>query len=189
MSGIFWSHDDFKLAFQKSENPENPSDRCPPSTPRDPPDGKTGEIVFIGYVIYRKITSDLSLTCRRANRPNVRTMSMSSDASKSRDFKLVAFCEQTGCRFCGFDGAPLRPPSSYPPSANRAKRTGSEFGMTVSLKTITSVGFEGGWRTQGHSCTIPPFEACWFSRSPSLRPSSRRQTVFVNTVRHGTLRH
>ena len=112
-------------------------------TPRDPPCGKTGGIVFIGYVIYRKITSDLSLTCRRANRPNVRTTSMSSDASKSRDFKLVAFCEQTGCRFCGFDGAPLRPPSSDPPSANRAKRTGSEFGMTVSLKTFTSVGLKG----------------------------------------------
>ena len=141
-----------------------------------------------GDVIYRKIMSDLSWGCRLANRLKWCTMSRSSDASKSRDFKLVAFYEQTGCRFCRFDGAPLRPPGSYPPSANRAKRTGSEFGMTVSLKTFTSVGLKGECPTQGHSCTIRPFEACLFSRSPSLRPSSRWQTVFVNTVRPGTLK-
>ena len=67
-------------------------------------------------------------------------MSQSPDVSKSQDFQLVVFCEQMGCRFCTFGGVPLQPPSSYPPSANRAKPVGSELEGTIILQVFMTHG-------------------------------------------------
>ena len=101
-----------ETSTQKSRNLTN---RCPLSPPRfippwGPPSGKTGNFLFIGDVMYRKITSDFACGCTPTMRPKLCVMSQSSDVSKSRDFQMVVFCEQMGCHFCNFGGVPLQPP-------------------------------------------------------------------------------
>ena len=112
-------------------------------TPRGPPDNYASEIIFIGCVIYRKITSDFPWGCTTARLSMKHMMSQLSDASKSQDFQLVAFCEQTGGRFSTFDGVPLRPPGSYPPGANRAKPFDRKLEVTVNLRFFMTHRFEG----------------------------------------------
>ena len=109
-------------------------------TPRGPPSGKTGDFLFIGDVMYRKITSDFAWGCTPFLCPRWRVMSQSSDVSKSLDFQLVVFCEQMGCHFCNFGGVPLQPPVSYPPSANPPKPFGRELEKTVSFQVFTTPG-------------------------------------------------
>ena len=159
----------------------------PVHTPRGPPGSKTGENCLIGYVVHRKTTSNLSWGYTTAKGPDVRTMSRSSKWSKSCGFKLVAFREQTGGQFCRFGGAPLRPPSSSPLGANRAKRFGRKLGTTVDLRIFGSVGLEGECPPQGHSCTIPRFEARWFWGRPPSDSPGRWPSCSDEHLRHGTL--
>ena len=123
-------------------------------TPWGPPSGKTGDFLFIGDVMYRKITSDFTWGCTPFLCPRWRVMSQSSDVSKSLDFQLVVFCEQMGCHFCNFGGVPLQPPVSYPPSANPPKPFGRELEKTVSFQVFTTPGLWSDSSRLGQRCTI-----------------------------------
>ena len=81
---------------------------------------------------------------------------MSSDASKSHDFQLVAFCEQMGAQFGTSVGVPLQPPCSYPPSANQAKFFGRELEVTVNFTFFTTHGSGGVCSTQGSMSPFAP---------------------------------
>ena len=72
---------------------------------------------------------------------------MSSYASKSQDFQLVAFCEQMRAQFEISGGVPLQPPGSYPPSANLAKPFGRELEVTVNFTFFTTHELGGNCST------------------------------------------
>ena len=97
------------------------------------------------------------------------------------------FVNKPGGQFCRFGGAPLRPPGSTPPSANRAKRFGRKLDTTVDLRIFGSVGSEGGCISKGHSCTISLNSACWFWARPPSNTPGRRQSCSDEHLHHGTL--